>query len=69
MHPTRKTIKGEPIYIHTKDHLHKMAKRYAGKIFLQHLWVKWREIEGLSVTQPWVIAHGGHEHYIEPEVA
>jgi len=67
MHPTRKTKKGEPIYIHTKDHLHKMAKRYAGKIFLQHTWVKWREIEGLSVTDPWIIAHGGHSHYIEPD--
>jgi len=69
IHSTRKTNKGDPMYIHTKDHLHNMAKRYAGKIFLQHLWVKWREIEGLPVTQPWIIAHGGHEHYIEPDTS
>lgn len=48
-------------------HLHNMAKRYAGKIFIQHLWVKWRELEGLAVSMPWVFEHGGHDiaGYIE----
>lgn len=65
-HPTRKTKQGKSIMIHTKGHLHNMAKRKAGKVFLQHLWVKWRELEGLSISDPWIIAHGGHENYIKP---
>jgi len=52
---------------YTKLHIHNMAKRYAGKIFLQHLWKTWRELEGLPVTEPWVIAHGGHNRYIAQE--
>lgn len=52
---------------YTKGHLHNMAKRYSGKIFLSHLWLKWREIEGLPVSEPWVIAHGGHVDMILPE--
>jgi len=37
-----------------------------GKIFLAHLWVKWREFEGLPVSQPYVQAILGHTHIIEP---
>jgi len=63
-HPNRQTKKNEPIFIHTKAHIHMMAKRYAGKIFLEHLWIAWREIEGLPVTMPWVFERGGHRDYI-----
>ena len=37
------------------------------KLFLSHLWLKWREAEGLPITQPYAIAHGGHEHVISPD--
>jgi hypothetical protein len=42
-----------------------MAKRYTGKIFLEHLWLNWRQLEGLPITKPWIIEHGGHRDYIE----
>lgn len=54
---------------YSKGHIHNMAKRYAGKIFLAHLWVKWRELEGLPISDPWVIAHGGHTGMIQPRAA
>lgn len=62
----KKNKKGQPIYNYTDMHIHNMAKRKAGKLFLEHLWVRWRELEGLSITRPWVIEYGGHGGYIEP---
>lgn len=47
-------------------HLDNLAKRKMAKLFLSHLWLVWREAEGLSITSLWVIAHGGHAHLIEP---
>lgn len=44
----------------------KMARRKMIKIFLSHLWVKWREIDGLPVTKPYTFAVQGHSNYIEP---
>lgn len=46
-------------------HLHNMAKRKAVKIFLQHLWIKWRGYEGLPISQPYVQAILGHTNIIE----
>lgn len=52
---------------YTDSHLHRMARRKMVKIFLSHLWLKWREFEGLPVTEPYIIAHDEkHEHMIEP---
>lgn len=48
------------------SHIHRMARRKMVKIFLQHLWVRWREFEGLPVSEPWIIAQGGHANYIPP---
>jgi len=42
------------------------AKRYAVKLFLAHLYQRWREQEGLPVASPYAIAHQGHAHWIEP---
>lgn len=47
----------------TKGHRHNMAMRYMTKIFLQDLWLKWRELEGLPVTQPYHEAVLGHVHH------
>jgi hypothetical protein len=46
----------------TKLHKHNMANRYMVKVFLQDLWLKWREIEGLEVTAPYAEAKLGLVH-------
>jgi len=66
-HPTRKKKDGGVIYQYTKDHIHRMTMRWVVKLFIQHLWVEWRKLEGLSISDPWVIAHGGHADLIEPD--
>jgi hypothetical protein len=43
-----------------------MAIRYTIKIFLQDLWLKWRELEGLPVSAPYHEAILGHKHGAEP---
>jgi hypothetical protein len=46
-------------------HRHRMALRYAVKIFVQDLWLAWREVEGLPVTAPYSEAVLGHTHHDE----
>ena len=48
-------------------HVDTMAMRKMIKLFLSHLWLKWREAEGLSVTKPYVHAIKGHADYRPPE--
>lgn len=43
----------------TAKHIHNMANRYMVKQFIRDLWVAWREIEGLPVTQPYEVAKLG----------
>lgn len=53
---------------HTPLHLDKMARRKTIKIFLQHVWVLWREQEGLPMTRPWIFREGSdHTHYLPPQ--
>lgn len=47
----------------SKGHRHNMAMRYMIKMFLQDLWLKWREIEGLPITAPYSEAVLGHKHH------
>ena len=49
-----------------KLHVHYMAVRKMVKIFLEHFWRRWRELEGLPVTKPYVIEKLGHTSYVEP---
>jgi len=49
-----------------KLHVDLAARRRMLKIFAQHLWITWREIEGLPVSKPWVHEHGGHVDLIPP---
>lgn len=49
---------------YTDAHIDRMAYRKVGKIFLQHLWVLWRESEGLPVSDPYVQALMGHTNII-----
>lgn len=52
--------------MYTDGHLDARAQRKVAKIFLQHVWLVWRQCEELPISQPWVIAHGGHVDYILP---
>lgn len=49
-----------------KLHAHNRAIRKVAKIFLQHYWCVARELAGLTVSQPWIIAHGEHVDLIKP---
>jgi len=51
-----------------KGHIEKMARRKAVKLFLSHLWLKWRRLEGLPVREPYVIEKLGHTTKIEPSL-
>ena len=51
---------------YSDGHIHAMAMRKTGKIFLQHLWLMWREAEGLPTNEPYAIAVLGHSDYIKP---
>lgn len=44
----------------TKMHLHLAANRKMIKIFLSHFWTRWRTLEGLPVTEPYVFRVLGH---------
>jgi len=46
-------------------HIDNRARRKIIKIFLQHLWVVWREAEGLEVSAPYVQDVLGHTHIVE----
>lgn len=48
-------------------HVDNAARRKMVKIFLSHLWLVWREAEGLEVSAPYIIAHDEkHTRYIDP---
>ncbi len=51
---------------YTDMHIHLMAIRKVAKVFLQHLWILWREMEGLEISMPYPHDVLGHTHYIEP---
>jgi hypothetical protein len=38
---------------YTKQHLHYRAIRKMMNTFLKDLWLEWREIEGLPISEPW----------------
>ena len=54
--------------MYNDGHLHMRAKRKIAKLFLSHLWTKWREFEGLSVSTPYVQAILGHTNIVEVDV-
>nr|WP_276977767.1 transposase [Ferrimicrobium acidiphilum] len=53
-----------------KNKLHLMFRslKSVERIFLQHLWVTWREMEELPVSEPYIFGPGGHDksHYVKP---
>lgn len=50
----------------TKAHQHQASLRKMIKVFLSHLWVVWRTMEGLETGQPYIIGKGSHTHYLHP---
>lgn len=66
LHPEPVKENGTSRY--TDMHIHLMAMRKVAKMFLQHLWVTWRTIDGLPVSEPYAFAIAGHDpaHYIAP---
>lgn len=51
----------------TKAHQHNAAMRKMIKHWLAHLWLVWRELEGLPTESPYVVAYLKHEHVSKPE--
>jgi hypothetical protein len=51
----------------TKDHVRRAANRKMVKIFMSHLWLRWRQLEGLPISAPYVHARLGHTHNYPPE--
>jgi hypothetical protein len=60
-------VKGHGMtFAFTDKHIHLRAMRKVSKVFLQHLWVTWRESEGLPVSEPYVQAIMGHTNIMPP---
>lgn len=51
----------------TKLHIDNRARRKVGKIFAACLWVVWRKLLGMPVTEPYAARLDGHSHIITPE--
>jgi len=49
----------------TKNHRHYAARRKMVKVFMSHLWERWREFEGLPTRKVYVIEKLGHTHAYE----
>lgn len=51
----------------TDGHRHNAAIRKMIKVWLQHVWVVWRKLEGLPVSQPYIMASATPHRYYSPE--
>ena len=51
----------------TKNHCHLAAMGKMIKVWLSHVFLIWRQLEGLPVNEPYVISHMGHVDYITPQ--
>lgn len=50
-----------------KGHIHRAATRKMIKIFLSHLWERWRLAEGLPIRRAYVLDELGHEMEYTPQ--
>jgi hypothetical protein len=53
---------------YSASHIRNMTIRWTIKLFLEHLWAVWRQMEGLPVTKPYALEHLGHGEYIQPHI-
>lgn len=51
----------------SKGRVDMAARRKMIKVFLVHLWLVWRELEGLPTRTPYVQEYMGHTHIITPQ--
>lgn len=51
----------------TPAHAHNAALGKMIKLFLSHLWLVWRELEGLPTREPYASEHLRHENIMRPE--
>lgn len=58
--------KQEPPGVIFAGHLDMMCRRRAIKLFLDHLWVVWREALGLPLRQPYPVEYLGHSQVLTP---
>ena len=58
-HPTKVKENGKTKY--NDGHMYNRAVRKTVKIFMSHLWITWREMEGLEVKAPYVEKVLGHD--------
>jgi hypothetical protein len=61
-------IKQDKITLYTKGHIHNMALRKVEKIFLANLWITWRGMEDLEVTEPYIVSKSPKHNLIAPMV-
>lgn len=47
-------------------HINNMTLRKVTKLFMSHVWLQWRKLEGLPVSKPYCIDKLDHSHYIKP---
>ena len=52
--PNEVKVEGTKIVKYTKGHIHNLAKRRCTKQFLANMWARWRQMEGLPVTPPFM---------------
>lgn len=45
----------------TKGHRHNMAWNESWKLFLSHFWQVAHTLDGIEMTKPWCVQHGGHD--------
>jgi len=62
----RLTKKEEPKGVIWEGHLDNLARVKMIKLFLAHLWLTWREAEGLPVSKPYAIDIQRHSSFIGP---
>lgn len=59
-------FEGDGVPEWTVGRIHAMAKRYASKLFLAHMWEVWRTLEGLSIRTPYSHEYQGHSMKKDP---
>ena len=67
-HPKEVKIKidGTMRTLYTKGHIDNMAMRKTVKLFISHLWLQWRTLEGFPTRSPYPLEQLGHTTFIEP---
>jgi hypothetical protein len=51
----------------TKNHIHMASLRKMIKVFIAHLWLVWRKVDGLETRDLYVSERLGHDHIVPPD--